>query len=73
MTPYLPDDVARCRPHPHCERAATCGRALAAMPERGASLINGMVRIDGMACQHYIAASDCVPPATPGRPVHPAW
>lgn len=70
MKPWLPADVARCRPG-CAARRDTCGRFLAPLPKANASVVDGAQLHPYMACPLYIAASTCTPPAAPARRVHP--
>lgn len=74
MTPWLPADVARCRPG--CATLGpTCGRLHAPLPPAGGGMVDGTkqwpARWVGERCGGYIPISECTPPAAPARRVHP--
>lgn len=69
MRPWLPATEARCRPGG--SRRDTCGRALAALPERGGRVVDFAQMVGCDACPHYLPASECRPPEGAPRRVFP--
>lgn len=73
MKPWLPADVARCRPGCASVQRETCGRFLAALPQSGGSVVDGVKCFAqaGGSCSGYMPASRCTVPPPPPRPRHP--
>lgn len=72
MTPYLAPDEPRCRPASPCATSDICGRYLAALPDRGATVMDFSKLIVGLFCPSFIPLSECRVPSAAPRPVHPA-
>ena len=60
MRPWLAAHEPRCRPGG--TRRETCGRAMAALPERGAIVVDYAQTLGCEACPHFLPVSKCVAP-----------